>query len=823
MPIRNVSVYLHDLERTDALITPSNSNRPQLAHPHFQGPPDAATQHTTIYNEATSSRMYLFVESGCVNGLLAPHALPNDVVTFAYGRRPSNMAYYKTTKDRFGAGIWSVLPKITARENGFPTTITPLADAKTAADIAAAVSDTDHYGNLGFVAYDGLAINDWAPVCTVVPVTMPLPPGCPAPENLDLNDQAGVNGYIANLFECSPTMSGPVCAWIEAQAYLYRKVNGDDFLLATQVKSGINGTSIATAGKQLPTTATEQDLTYTALSPIVDEALQTATKARIDALLTALATKLLTAQGFQPGEFTTTTAGAAGLPATTAVEREDDARAKHVINMWRLFFARIEVDPVTKVVTVVLPTELSPRLIKLILSKTTDSSLEKLKELLKTVMPTSSDCIFIANTVGCSELADHGLALAIKNFNLSETSPVTKDDLLNSLSPMFHACHLDRENTAVIAHINSLTKMAREDKVTTDKTKRKTDLQLLGQRATLTDLLRALGNLQLWFHCMLPDYTSNPNKPVVDRIITTYYAALRDEMGSNFTARMIGIFPHFVTQWMTTAQGLLCQIQAFVRNVPEDFDELSINPSVFTTPLQNADSLAREYSTAMMSQQPPRSLSNDPEQLPFIYLALYPSSKRAIEPSPPSQGQNQRHRSDSNTSTPRWNNGNQTNGPNSNNNGNNNGHGGGRSNDTDNSGRAQSTGLCIAALDPANPPQNYTCTAPDEAVAYDKMICMNFLRNGCQLGPNCFRFHANVMNDLPQGFRDRFQTHIGNQGYVLKPKGNAPPSGGSGGRGGYGRGGGGGRGYGGGRGHYGGRGRGYGGRGGSPNAEGPSR
>jgi hypothetical protein len=109
------------------------------------------------------------------------------------------------------------------------------------------------------------------------------------------------------------------------------------------------------------------------------------------------------------------------------------------------------------------------------------------------------------------------------------------------------------------------------------------------------------------------------------------------------------------------------------------------------------------------------------------------------------------------------------------------------------------------------------------------MICMNFLRGGCNLGTNCFRFHASYMNDLPQGFRDRFQAHLGNQGYALKPKGNGPPSGhgggGGGGRGGDGRGYGGrgygGRGYGG-RGHGGGRGGGGGG-GRAPNTEGPPR
>jgi hypothetical protein len=223
------------------------------------------------------------------------------------------------------------------------------------------------------------------------------------------------------------------------------------------------------------------------------------------------------------------------------------------------------------------------------------------------------------------------------------------------------------------------------------------------------DLLRALGNLQFWFHCMLPDYTSNSNKPVVDRIITMFFAALRDKTGSNFAARMIGTFPHCVTQWMATVQGLLCHIQAFVRNVPEDFDKLTIDPSVFTTPLQNAERLASDFATAITCQQPPRSLSNDPEHLPPIFLALYPSSKRANDPTSPPQGQNQRQRSDSNTIPARWNNGGQSNGPYSNNNSNNNGNGGGCTNDTDNSGRAQSSGFCIAAMDPANPPQIYAC------------------------------------------------------------------------------------------------------------------
>jgi hypothetical protein len=184
MPFRNVSMYLNDLERVDLLVTASNSNRPQLAWPHFQGPPDAATQEAAIFDTSMCARMYLFVNNGTIHGLTAPHLMPNNDVTFALGLRPSNMAQYKTTKDRFCAGIWSVSTKLSARTNGFPTTITPLADAKTAADQALALSDVDHYKNLGFEAYDGLAINDWSPVCTVVPVTMPLPPGCPAPQRL---------------------------------------------------------------------------------------------------------------------------------------------------------------------------------------------------------------------------------------------------------------------------------------------------------------------------------------------------------------------------------------------------------------------------------------------------------------------------------------------------------------------------------------------------------------------------------------------------------------------------------------------------------------
>jgi hypothetical protein len=245
---------------------------------------------------------------------------------------------------------------------------------------------------------------------------------------------AGVDGYIANLFDCSPTQSGPVRAWIEAHAYLYRKVNNKDILVVTPSTSGLDGTAIATVGKLLPSVAVHQDLIYTALSPLGDKAIQTATKARIDKTLTVLATKLLTAQGFQAGKTTPTAARAAGLPAT------------HIINMWRLHYAHIEVNPVTKevnpvtkVVTVVLPKELLPRLIKLILSKMTDSSLEKLKNLLKTMVPTSTDCVFISNTVGCTELANYGLAGSIKNYNLSDTAPMWSGECY-SITFMFQSC-----------------------------------------------------------------------------------------------------------------------------------------------------------------------------------------------------------------------------------------------------------------------------------------------------------------------------------------------------------------------------------------------
>jgi hypothetical protein len=432
---------------------------------------------------------------------------------------------------------------------------------------------------------------------------------------LDLGDSAGVAAYIDNLATCS-TFSGQVCAWVEAHAYRFQKTTANDFLVAVPALSHIDAAQIATAGKELPTMAIHQDLIYSALCPIADAQVQSATKARIDIVFTTLATKSLTAQGYQPGEASPATGGATATTATTATEREDDAITKHTINKWRLHLARIETDPVTGAQTVVLPKDLAARLLKLIHAKSADNAYAYLKDLYKTPVPTSSDCVFLPHTVGCSELADHGLALAIKRYNMSERAPTSKDDLINALSPIFHACHLDREHPAVIQHMNSLTRMAREDKVATDKTKRKSDLQFLGQRASLTDLQRAIGNLQYWHHCMLPDYTSNPNKPVVDRIVTTYFSALRDEMGSNFAEKMIHQFPHCVTQWMTTVQGLLCQIQTFVNSVPDDFDELAIDPSIFTTPLLNAASMARDFAAAMAGQHPPHTLSNEVEPSP---------------------------------------------------------------------------------------------------------------------------------------------------------------------------------------------------------------
>jgi hypothetical protein len=71
------------------------------------------------------------------------------------------LSHFKTTKAKFGAGIWSVMTKVTARTNGFSTSSTPIADAKTAADETAGLSDVDLYQKLGFEAYDGLPVDDW--------------------------------------------------------------------------------------------------------------------------------------------------------------------------------------------------------------------------------------------------------------------------------------------------------------------------------------------------------------------------------------------------------------------------------------------------------------------------------------------------------------------------------------------------------------------------------------------------------------------------------------------------------------------------------------
>jgi hypothetical protein len=98
--------------------------------------------------------------------------------------------------------------------------------------------------------------------------------------------------------------------------------------------------------------------------------------------------------------------------------------------------------------------------------------------------------------------------------------------------------------------------------------------------------------------------------------------------------------------------------------------------AVFLTPLQNAERMASEFATAIVSRMPPQSQSNDPEKIPAIFLALYPSAKRPNDPASPPQIQIQNQRGD-NSSTPScWNNGGQSNGQS-----NNNGYGGGNGND----------------------------------------------------------------------------------------------------------------------------------------------
>jgi hypothetical protein len=137
---------------------------------------------------------------------------------------------------------------------GPTTSSTSIADAKTVADDNAGLSDVDFYKKLGFDAYDGLAVDDWGPVCANIPVTMPLPPGCPTPHRLALDDLQSINGYIENLMQCSK-MSGPVCAWIEAHAYLFDKTTGEDFLEAHSDHSKILGLVIETNNKEFPTQA----------------------------------------------------------------------------------------------------------------------------------------------------------------------------------------------------------------------------------------------------------------------------------------------------------------------------------------------------------------------------------------------------------------------------------------------------------------------------------------------------------------------------------------------------------------------------------------
>jgi hypothetical protein len=98
--------------------------------------------------------------------------------------------------------------------------------------------------------------------------------------------------------QCSK-MSGPVCAWIEAHAYLFDKTGGEDFLAADSNRSKILGPAITTDDKELPFQAGLQTLEYEPIHPIADHALQAETKARFDSALTVLGTKSLIAQGFR--------------------------------------------------------------------------------------------------------------------------------------------------------------------------------------------------------------------------------------------------------------------------------------------------------------------------------------------------------------------------------------------------------------------------------------------------------------------------------------------------------------------------------------------
>jgi hypothetical protein len=265
---------------------------------------------------------------------------------------------------------------------------------------------------------------------------------------------------------------------------------------------------------------------------------------------------------------------------------------------------------------VVLPQALSPRFTSIIAARNLDDAQARLKEMFRAPVPINSDCTFLSLTVGCSELADHALANAFNYYHLSNTAPACKEDLTNTLSPIFHACHLDRDNVNIAKHLQDLKRIAREEKLKDTTTKRKTDLQAYGQRATLPDLQRALGTTQYWAHCIVPGFLTNPNKPVIDRIATTYLGILRDEMGASFLERMIHNYPHCVMQIMSTLQGYQSMIQTFVNCVPNDFDELTIDPAIFQAPLEAAIHAARDLSFAINAKQPPPSFSIDADRIP---------------------------------------------------------------------------------------------------------------------------------------------------------------------------------------------------------------
>jgi hypothetical protein len=296
----------------------------------------------------------------------------------------------------------------------------------------------------------------------------------------------------------------------------------------------------------------------------------------------------------------------------------------------------------------------------------------------------------------------------------------------------------------------------------------------------------------------LADFADNPNKPVVDRIVTTFFAALRDEAGASHMKSLIAQYPHFVTQTLLEVQGLLCHIQSFVLSIADDFDETAIDPTIFSIPLMHAQALARDFASSVISRRPPVTLSNESDRIPPLFVSLNPPAlpaKRPYEQDGNSSNQRQRHDNNNNRtgnyqgrnnngsgngtgngSATQNNNGstsgspaqnNRNNGQNGSSNGGNGGSGG--NNNNNRTTKVSSTGLRIVPKDPANPPSSYLCQGTDDCVQ-DKLICLNYLRGGCKFGTNCFRFHANAMNDIPTDIRTRLQARVREQGYDLQTK-----------------------------------------------------